>query len=76
MTIEEAFDTFWYNVKQAKSAMSLLYDNTSVLSADHEFLSVELHDTQRKLGDLEMRIAKLRQSFNWLYVLSLERKES
>lgn len=45
--LEEAFDTFWDYVKQVKSAAELLYENTSVLSADQEGLFTELLDTNR-----------------------------
>ena len=75
MTIEEALDNFWYYVKQARSAAGLLYANTSVLMPDHESLSAELCDTNRELADLEMKIAKARDSFYKVFILALRKEK-
>lgn len=75
MTIEEALDTFWFYVKQVKSAAGLLYENTSVLTADHEFLSAELCNTNRELADLEMKIAKARGAFYKLLPLAYMKEQ-
>ena len=76
MTIEEALDNFWHYVKQAKSAAELLYGNTSVLMPDHESLSAELCDTNRELADLEMKIAKARDSFYKAFILVLRKEKN
>lgn len=75
MTIEEALDNFWFDVKQVKSAAGLLYAITSVLTADHESLSAELCDTNRELADLEMKIAKARDSFYKVFILALRKEK-
>lgn len=67
--LEEAFDNFWYYVKQVKSAAGKLYENTSVLTADHEFLFTDLQDTNHELAELELNIAKARGAFYKLFPL-------
>ena len=68
--LEEAFDNFWHFVKQVKSDAGLLYENTSVLSADQEGLFTELLDANRELANLELNIAKARGAFYKLLPLA------
>lgn len=74
--LEEAFDNLWYYIKQVKSAAGLLYDNTSVLSADQEGLFTELLDTNRELADLELNIAKARGAFYKLLPLAYMKEQN
>ena len=68
--LEKALNNFWHDVKQVKSDAGLLYENTSVLTADHEFLFTELLDTNRELANLELNIAKARGAFYKLLPLA------
>lgn len=73
--LEEAFYNFWHYVKQVKSDAGLLYENTSVLSADQEGLFTELLGTNRELADLELNIAKARGAFYKLLPLAYTKEK-
>lgn len=73
--LEKAFDNFWYYVKQIKSDVGLLYENTSVLSADKEGLFTELLDTNRELANLELNIAIARGAFYKLLPLAYTKEK-
>lgn len=74
--LEEAFDNFLYYVKQVKSDSELLYENTSVLSADKEGLFTELLDANRELANLELNIAKARGAFYKLLPLAYMKEQN
>lgn len=74
--LEEALDNFWYYIKQVKSDAGLLYENTSVLSADQEGLFTELLDANRELANLELNIAKARGAFYKLLPLAYVKEQS
>lgn len=73
--LEEAFDNFLFYIKHVKSDAVLLYENTSVLSANQEGLSTELLDTNRELANLELNIAKARGAFYKLFPLAYKEQD-
>lgn len=73
--LEESLVNFLYYIKQVKSAAELLYENTSVLTADHESLFTELCGTNRELADLELNVAKIRGAFYKLLPLAYMKEQ-
>lgn len=64
--LEKAFERFWNDVKRAKSAMGILYSNTSVLSPKMEYFEVELSDTINEVDAMKEAVIALSESFEIL----------